>query len=168
MESITGENHPLLNVTSNQLLDSIILSIDKGNVVFAGVSINNDFDTDRGWGDVDLYRPEIVLTKAEQSFLEIDDTELFKMKTTGPNHAILFVGYGTDTGKKDGKILYLLAENSWGDENGDDGYFRVSTEWVLQNCYQASILKECLPKGISKSPSKITEFECYESTGNLL
>ena len=37
------------------------------------------------------------------------------------NHAVLLVGYGFD---KDSKEKYWIVQNSWGEEWGEDGYFR--------------------------------------------
>lgn len=41
------------------------------------------------------------------------------------NHAVLLVGYGTDTTSPDSPEDYWIVKNSWGEEWGEEGYFRI-------------------------------------------
>jgi aminopeptidase C len=107
------------------------------------------------------------LTKKEKGYLQVKREDLTNVRGYTPNHAVLIVGYRTNNGKKNGAIEHFLIENSWGSESGKEGHIRVSPEWFLENVLEASIPKDILAKK-RRNPSKIQEYECYETIGNLL
>ena len=41
------------------------------------------------------------------------------------NHAVLLVGYGTDTTNPQAPEKYWIVKNSWGESWGEDGYFKI-------------------------------------------
>jgi bleomycin hydrolase len=138
--------------------------------VYIGIDVDADINTDQGWGEVNLYDPDIILSDDEKDFMGFDRKKLLENDMLSSNHAVLIVGYGTEDNKADGTITHWLIENSWGDESGDEGYLRVSREWLLENAYGACIQKRFLPRGVYVSPTKenMIIIECFEGRGKLL
>jgi len=62
------------------------------------------------------------------------------------NHAVLIVGYGTDGG-----VPYWTVKNSWGEEFGEDGYFRLKRGENL--CGIAEDAVHSMPPNASSVPS---------------
>ena len=145
-------------------------SIQKKYAIFIGIDVEADINTDQGWGETNLYDPDIILSDDEKEFMGLDRKKLLANDMLSSNHAVLIVGYGTEDNKPTGIITHWLIENSWGDDSGDEGYLRVSREWLLENAYGACIQKRFLPRGVYQSPTKenMIIIECYEGRGKLL
>jgi len=56
------------------------------------------------------------------------------------NHAVLLVGYGVD---KDTKQKYWIVQNSWGEDWGENGFFRIRRG--TDECAIESIAVEAFP-----------------------
>lgn len=163
--TITGYIPRVQSVSPKELMEFVINSLRKKKVVYVGVDIGSDFSEEYGWGDVGLYNPDIILTKKEKACISVSRDKIQKLSGISPNHAVLIVGYRGGT--KRGEVEHFLIENSWGDESGKDGHFRVTPEWFLANVLEASISENILPKN-RRVPTKIISHECYEIVGNLL
>lgn len=157
-------------VSADEFESTVRNSIQKRFPVYIGIDVDVDINIDEGWGELNLYDPDIILDDAEKDFMNLSKRELLKNDMVGSNHAVLIVGYGTDNNKPDGIITHWLIENSWGEESGDEGYLRVSREWLLENTYGACIQKRFLPRGVYQTPTKenMIIIECYEGRGKLL
>jgi bleomycin hydrolase len=157
-------------ITPDEFETTLRNSIKKHYTVYIGIDVDADINTDQGWGEVNLYDPNIILNEDEKDFMNISKKELLNNDMLSSNHAVLIVGYGTEDNKEDGIITHWLIENSWGEESGDGGYLRVSREWLLENAYGACIQKRFLPRGVYESPTKenMIIVECYEGRGKLL
>ncbi|XP_053378228.1 dipeptidyl peptidase 1-like [Mercenaria mercenaria] len=59
------------------------------------------------------------------------------------NHAVLLVGYGTDTNSPNGPEDYWIVKNSWGESWGEDGYFRIRRG--VDECSIESIAVQSFP-----------------------
>lgn len=63
------------------------------------------------------------------------------------SHAMVFTGVDIDG---NGKILKWKVENSWGDQNGDKGYFVMSDSWFDQYVYEIAIDEQYLSTEMKK------------------
>jgi bleomycin hydrolase len=62
------------------------------------------------------------------------------------NHAMTFTGVNLVNNKPN----RFKVENSWGKDNGTDGFFVMDEGWFDSYVYQAIIKKEYLPKDLVK------------------
>ena len=56
----------------------------------------------------------------------------------GSGHAFIVVGYGTENG-----VDYWLAKNSWGEEKGENGYFRIQRGVEMCGIGKYFVVAEC-------------------------
>ena len=163
------EDLSILSADIHKTVEAMRKSIKDKVPVFTGTDIGNDFSEDLGWADIDLYKPEIILSKDDNEFLhKIPKDQYVHYGLYQPNHAMLVIGYGTENHNPDGKITHWLLENSWGDESGDEGLVRVSHEWMLRNLYVTVVQEQYLPKEYSKEPKEIKEYEIFDGIPDLL
>lgn len=67
--------------------------------------------------------------------------------TSYSNHAMTFTGVNLVKGRPD----RWKVENSWGKDNGDNGYFVMDDDWFDNYVYQVIVKKEYLPEVLVKS-----------------
>ncbi|KAL7645551.1 UNVERIFIED_CONTAM: hypothetical protein RMT77_003937 [Armadillidium vulgare] len=84
--------------------DEMKLALVKGGPIIVGFEVYSDFMTYKNG----IYHHMPTLEK----FYPFEIT----------NHAVLAVGYGVDPESKE---KYWIVKNSWGDDWGEDGYFRI-------------------------------------------
>ncbi|QBF34818.1 biotin transporter BioY [Mycoplasmopsis phocirhinis] len=119
---IESRHLSFVNVSINELKKATINSLKAGEPVWFACDMGPQIDRKNGLMDVNLYQIneafelKNILTKA--------DRLNFKMST--PNHAMTFVGVDLD---ENNKPIKWEVENSWGEENGNKGYFSMSDEW---------------------------------------
>ena len=76
------------------------------------------------------------LTKADQ----------LMYRESAPNHAMVLTGVDI----KDDKPVKWLVENSWGDKNGNEGYWTMYDSWFDNHVYNVIVKKKYVPKEILK------------------
>ena len=124
------------NVEINELKKAAIKSIKNDEAVWFGCDVGKMFNRELGIMDMDLYDYEKLLdTKFKMnkaSRLEYGDSQM--------THAMLFTGVDL----KRNKPRKWRVENSWGDKNGDKGYYLMSDSWFDEYNYEVVVDKKYL------------------------
>ncbi|KAJ8667271.1 hypothetical protein QAD02_008933 [Eretmocerus hayati] len=96
------KNHPLASFIYVTKEDEMALKVAIATVGPLSAAMDGSHDTFRFYSEGIYYQPEC--------------------NKDGLDHAVLIVGYGTDSNNRD----YWLVKNSWGESWGENGYFKIA------------------------------------------
>ena len=125
-----------LNLPMDEFKQAIIRQLEAGKVVWFGSDVGKHGDREAGVWDDQSYNAslftglDLALTKGES----------LDYWFAAMNHAMVITGVNL----VDGQPTRWKIENSWGDKNGDKGYYICSDTWFDQYVFQAAIEKEYL------------------------
>ena len=134
---VEGNSVRYLNVTSEEMKTASANSIKDDHPVWFGCDVGKHFDRKIGVMDIDLfdfnsfYQSEFAMNKADR--LQYGESQM--------THAMLFTGVDLDA---DDKPIKWRVENSWGDKNGDKGYYLMSDSWFDEYNYEVVVHKDYL------------------------
>jgi len=134
------EGNPIryLNIDIKVLKDAAIESIKNDDPVWFGCDVGKYLHRTHGVMDTELfdfsllYGTDFSLDKASR--LEYGESKM--------THAMLFTGVDLDS---NGNPKKWRVENSWGERNGEKGYYIMSDEWFDQYLYEVVVNKKYLP-----------------------
>ena len=137
------EGNPIryLNVEIDVLKNASVESIKNNDPVWFGCDVGKYLHRTHGVMDTKLfdfnlfYGTEFSLDKASR--LEYGESKM--------THAMLFTGVDLDS---NGKPVKWRVENSWGERNGEKGYYIMSDEWFDQYLYEVVVSKKYLESDI--------------------
>ena len=137
------EGNPIryLNVEIDVLKNASVESIKNNDPVWFGCDVGKYLHRTHGVMDTKLfdfnlfYGTEFSLDKASR--LEYGESKM--------THAMLFTGVDLDS---NGKPIKWRVENSWGERNGEKGYYIMSDEWFDQYLYEVVVSKKYLESDI--------------------
>lgn len=146
------------NVPFEKLQDVVLKQLDGNETIWVGNDILQQMDRKRGLMDAKLYRREELLgidfTMSKKERLETHQAAV--------THAMTLTGYNMVNEQPDRWKI----ENSWGDKNGDQGYFVMSQDWFEQYTYEAVINKQYLTDEIrtiaQQTPTKLAPWDSLE------
>ena len=143
------EGNPIryLNVEIDILKRATIESIKNNDPVWFGCDVSKYLHRTHGVMDTKLFDFELFYGTS----FPLDKASRLEYGESKMTHAMLFTGVDLDS---NGNPKKWRVENSWGERNGEKGYYIMSDDWFEQYLYEVVIDKKYLA-------SKIVEM--YES-----
>ena len=148
-----------LNLTMEELKAAIIRQLEAGESVWFGSDVGHAGDREKGIWDTDLYGYELL----SGLDLEISKADALDYGFSAMNHAMVLTGVNL----VDGKPNRWKIENSWGDKNGEKGYYVCSDAWFDQFVYQAAIRRPYLGELAELAGQAPKELAPWDPMGTL-
>lgn len=127
-----------LNVPMDRMEELIIKQLKAGKVVWFGSDVSYYGDRIKGIWDDNLFDYKSMF---DMEF-KFDKEQMLDFHNSVMNHAMVLTGVNLI----DDKPTKWKVENSWGKENGFQGYYTMSESWFESFVYQAAIKKKYLNK----------------------
>ena len=137
---VGGEIIKYANLEIEELKKATIKSLKDNEAVWFGCDVGKMFNRDLGIMDMDLYNYVNLLN----TNFKMDKATRLEYGDSLMTHAMLFTGVDI----KENKPQKWRVENSWGNKNGDQGYYLMSDNWFDEYNYEVVIDKKYLSKKI--------------------
>lgn len=131
-----------VNVPFAELQEGAIKQLQAGETVWVGNDVLQQMDRKRGLMDAKLYHREELL---DVDFV-MDKKHRLETKQAVVSHAMTLTGFDMVNGQP----TRWKIENSWGKDNGDNGYFVMTQDWFEEYTYEAVINKKYLSYRVKK------------------
>ena len=136
-DNVVGQDQvKFLNLPMENLTQAALAQLKDGEAVLFGNDVLKQMERKSGYLATNLYQTDELFNV---------DTEMTKAErlATGEgkaSHAMTLVGVDEDRGE----IRRWKVENSWGEENGEKGYFVMSHDWFEKYVYHVIVHKRYL------------------------
>lgn len=139
------EGRPILylNVGIEIIKEVSIATLEEGEPVWFGADVRQFMHRGKGILDTNIYDYEklfstsFAMTKAQR----VDYSH------SASCHAMVLTGVNLDD---DNRPTKWKVENSWGEDNGDKGYYVMTDDWFDEYLFQVVIAKKYLPSELLK------------------
>lgn len=131
-----------VNVPFEELQEGAIKQLQAGETVWVGNDVLQQMDRKRGLMDAKLYHREELL---DVDFV-MDKKHRLETKQAVVSHAMTLTGFDMVNNQP----TRWKIENSWGKDNGDNGYFVMTQDWFEEYTYEAVINKKYLSDRVKK------------------
>ena len=137
---IGGKIIKYANVEIKELKKATINSLKNNEAVWFGCDVGKMFNRDLGIMDMKLYDYENLFNTS----FEMNKSTRLEYGDSMMTHAMLFTGVDI----KKNKPQKWRVENSWGNKNGDKGYYLMSDDWFDEYNYEVVVDKKYLTNKI--------------------
>lgn len=135
-----------INVNMDTMSKICQKSIKDGETMWFACDIDINEDRESGVLDENLFN-------LKDTFVDYEDmtkAERIDARFSTACHAMNLTGFDK-IGKK---VKYWKIENSWGDDDGKDGYFSMTDEWFRENTFEVIVDKKYLTKKVLEAYDK--------------
>lgn len=133
---VGGKQIQFLNLPMDVLKKATIAQLKDGETVWFGNDVLEQMDRKKGYLDSHLFR----YSELFDTDLEMDKGTRLKYHQAEVSHAMTFTGVDLDG---DTPTKWKV-ENSWGDKNGEKGYFTMNDDWMDDYVYEVVVHKKYL------------------------
>ncbi|MGN0801402.1 MAG: C1 family peptidase [Candidatus Faecivicinus sp.] len=148
-----------LNLDMADFKASVIRQLEAGKVVWFGSDVGKFGEREKGIWDDQCFNAEL-LTGLD---LQLSKADALDYWFSAMNHAMVITGVNL----VDGKPNRWKIENSWGDKNGEKGYYVCSDTWFDEYVYQAAVEREYLGELAALAEKKATVLDPWDPMGTL-
>lgn len=157
---VGGKDVCHLNLPLDEFKAAVIAQLKAGKVVWFGSDVAHFGERKGGIWDDGSFDFEL-LTGLD---LTIDKADALDYSFAAMNHAMVITGVNLD---ENGKPNRWKIENSWGDENGEKGYYVCSDSWFDQYVFQAAVEKTYLDENAKHADLAPITLEPWDPMGTL-
>lgn len=134
---VGGKQIQFLNLPMAVLKKAAIAQLKDGETVWFGNDVLEQMDRKKGYLDSHLYRYSDLFDVN----LAMDKAQRLTYHQAEVSHAMTLTGVDLDD---QGQPTKWKVENSWGDKNGNKGYFTMADSWMNDYVYEVVVHKKYL------------------------
>ena len=129
-----------INVDMDTMSKSAQKSIKNNETMWFACDVDIDKDRESGVMDENLFNFDQTFT----NFDKMTKAQRIDSRYSSACHAMNLTGFD----KKDKDVKFWKIENSWGEDNGHDGYFSMTDKWFRENTFELIVDKKYLTKKV--------------------
>jgi bleomycin hydrolase len=158
--NVNNQHVGWINLPIERLKELSQQMIDKNLPVFFGCNVGAERDKDSGIMDVGIFDYKTFFDYKNI----MNKEEKLQTYASLPSHAMVIVGYYSDSGKP----TRWNIENSWGKSSGTDGFLQMTTNWYDEYVFQIVVAKSLLTENEVKTMESVHKLiEPWDPMGTL-